>query len=101
MANETEKSVEKCVYHKSNGNEFCKVTIYEVCDPQNCPFYQSREDKEASREQARQNFIKRFRFDGYGKVPYVGDGQWIGQVLEFRKKHVKECDLIGREKDDD
>lgn len=90
------RSKQKCLYHRNKGNEFCKITVYEGCDPQTCPWYLDAEGKSESLNQARQNFIKRFGFDGYGKVPYEGDGKWVNKVVEYRNKHVKEVKQSGR-----
>lgn len=86
----------KCIFRKEVGNEFCKATIYERCIPEKCPFYMDQDGRNASVEKARQNFIKRWGFDGYGKVKYAAEGQYVSNVIEYRQNHVKEANRSGR-----
>lgn len=90
------RSKDQCIWRKSIGNEFCKITIYEQCEPERCPWYRDADGKAESLEQARKNFEKKFGFDGYGKIPYEADGKWTEKVMGFKKRHIKEVEQDGR-----
>lgn len=95
MANK-KRTKANCIFHKEVGNEFCKATNCEKCEPETCPFWRDAAGMEESQEKARQNFIKRWGFDGYGKVKYAAEGQYVSNVIEYRQNHVKEANRSGR-----
>lgn len=57
-------------WHDIEGGGSCSATIYEPCDIQSCPFYKSKEEYKASLAKARENFKKRYGYDGYGLIRY-------------------------------
>ena len=68
---------ESCIFHVagkyrlSKTSPFCKVTIYETCHPDSCPFYKNRRMLDASYETARRNFIKNYGSDKYYQLGYA------------------------------
>lgn len=101
MENGKKRTKENCVFCKDIGNEFCKATNYEKCEPETCPFWRDAAGMAESKERARQNFIKRWGFDGYGKVKYSGEGQFECNVIEYKYQHVKEAKCNGRSENKD
>ena len=62
-------------YFKFHGvkGDFCRGTTIYPCPEHepDCPFYKSEAQYKASLEQARQNFKRRYGYDGYGTFKYT------------------------------
>jgi hypothetical protein len=63
---------ENCIFKASfkkyvNG---CKGFVMDECDPDKCPWHKTNAERVASLEKARQNYIKEYGVDEYGKHPY-------------------------------
>jgi hypothetical protein len=52
-------------YRFTKSSPFCKITIYETCHPESCPFYKNRRMLDESYEKARRNYIKTYGEDKY------------------------------------
>lgn len=53
------------------GEPLCRLTTYEACVPETCPWFMTSEMLEASYEQARQNYIKNHGCDRYYQLGYA------------------------------
>ena len=69
------RTKESCVFYVKERllpkTPFCKITIYDTCHPDSCPFYKSKKMLDESYEQARQNYIKANGTDKYYQLGYA------------------------------
>lgn len=71
------RTKEPCIFYiagrfkLTKTSPFCKVTIYEACHPDSCPFYKSRRMLDESYEKARRNYIKAYGEDKYYQLGYA------------------------------
>ncbi len=68
---------ESCIFYiagrfkLTKTSPFCKITIYETCHPESCPFYKNRRMLDESYERARRNYIKTYGEDKYYQNGYA------------------------------
>lgn len=58
-------------YRLTKMSPFCKITLYDTCSPDTCPWYKSQEMIEDSYETARKNHMKRTGRDTYFQNGYA------------------------------
>lgn len=62
-----------CIHYLKNGptnGNRCRLTTYDECVPETCPWYMSEEMRDASYEKARQNYIRQTGKDLYHRLGY-------------------------------
>ena len=72
-----QRSKRRCIFRVKdttglvNKNNFCKVTLYESCRPDCCPWYKSREMIEESYERAAEHHYKTTGMNDYYQRGYA------------------------------
>lgn len=62
-----------CIHYLKNGptnRNRCRLTTYDECVPETCPWYMSEEMRDASYEKARQNYLRQTGKDLYHRLGY-------------------------------
>ncbi len=71
------RTKESCIFYiagrfkLTKTSPFCKITIYETCHPESCPFYKNRRMLDESYEKARRNYIKTYGEDKYYQLGFA------------------------------